>query len=329
MFIPFHKKMAVMTLSRRAVHSAVLFSVALLLLAACASAPAPKAEQAGPELTFLPGGSVEIGFSGAVLTNSVEFYNPNREPLRVERGESVLTLGGERVLSRTDGGFTLAGGERRVLPLAMDLSFAELYRDFPLLGDAEEAAWQIGTDCHWTSSEGESRTVSAGEQGVVSLVRKPRFDFESLYVKSLGLMGADIIILMKTENPNSFAVNMDALRGVLRVNEQRWTELESGKSVELPAGSVSDLGFQFRLEFLSMGRTVRDLLSRQEALDYLFGGDMTLSSSRVSPGGEDLPLRFSGDVEIIHPDTTGGAHSSAKIENSIESNLINIFGRYR
>ena len=324
MFIPLYKK-----LRRKSMVSGVLLCAILLLLAACASAPVPQAETAEPELTFMPGGAVETGFTGAVLMNSIEIRNPNSEPLRLEGMESVLTLGGESVHTRTEEGFILEGGERRVLPLVIDLNFDDLYRDFPVLGDAETAAWQIRTDCRWNPADGESRSVSAAEEGEISLVRKPRFDFESLYVKSLGLMGADIIILMKTENPNAFAVNMDTLKGTLRVNDLRWTVLESGKSVELPAASMSDFGFQFRLEFLSMGRTVRDLLSRQEALDYLFGGDMTLSSARVSPGGEDLPLQFSGDVEIIHPDTTGGAHSSLKIENSIESNLINIFGRYR
>ena len=326
MFIPLHKN-----LNRKKTNTGgVLSCVLVLLLSACAAVPEKKV-LAEPELILVSESPVSSSFTGTVLTYSYELYNPNDEPLYVETVKSFLILDGEIVSSISDDGIVLDAGARKSFPLVMDLSFDELYRDFPAFAAAEvhKADWQLRTDCRYRDADEQLQTLSAADRGEMDLVKLPRFDFESLYIKSLGLMGADIIILMKTENPNPFALNMDALKGTLRVNNLRWTELESAQSVELPAGSVSDFGFQFRLEFLSMGRTVRDLISREEALDYLFDGVMTLSSDPVSPDGEELPLRFSGDVEIIHPDTTGGAHSSVKIENSIESNLINIFGHYR
>ncbi len=324
MFIPLYKN----HMKKNSVPGG-LFCVLVLLLGACSSAPVVKTADPVPELALISEAPVMTGFRASVLSFSYEIYNPGAETLHVEGVESSLLLDGRVVSSLSDGALVLEGGERKVLPLYFDLIFEELYREFPEFADLPGASWQLRTDCRYRGGDEELLTLSSEEDGEMVLVKLPRFDFESLYVKSLGLMGADIIILMNAENPNPFAVNMDALEGVLRVNDQRWTELASGKSVELPSVSLSQFGFQFRLEFLSMGRTVRDLLSRQEALAYLFDGAMALSSLPVSPEGEELPLVFSGNVEIIHPDTTGGAHSSVKIENSIESNLINIFGRYR
>ncbi len=100
------------------------------------------------------------------------------------------------------------------------------------------------------------------------------------------------------------------------------------KALTLAPGENLERGVGFRLEFLSMGRTVRDLLSREGALPYTFRGKMVLEAPEVPLAEETLPLQFSEKVKLIHPDTTGGAHSSVKIEDSIEKNLIHLFGRY-
>ena len=61
----------------------------------------------------------------------------------------------------------------------------------------------------------------------------------------------------------------------------------------------------------------------------IFAGESLLETEVEFLEEEKLGLALNGEIELEKPDTTTkGAHSSVKIENSIEENLLHIFGHY-
>lgn len=268
-----------------------------------------------------------ISFQDITLDMELLVSNPNPIGIDLESFDYDLQIE-EASLVKGDAkdGLYLAANDSSVITIPLTVDYKDLYQLVSSMQEQNESAYRVDTGFNFMLPILGEQRIELSHEGKFPNVRFPRFSFENLYVKSLGLMGADLVILMNVENPNAFDVGLNEFMGVLEINNEKWAELTTTKAVDFPAGEKGELGFQFRLEFLSMGRTVRDLLSKNQSLNYEFGGNILLNSSLDMMKEASLPLNINGGVDLLHPDTTGGTHSSQKIEDTIEHNLINIFG---
>lgn len=270
-----------------------------------------------------------ISFQDITLDMEVLVYNPNPIGIDLESFDYDLLIEDSSLLKGSAAeGLSLEANGSSIITIPLTVNYKDLYQSVSSMREQDESAYRVDTGFSFQLPILGEQRIELSHEGKIPNVRMPRFSFESLYVKSLGLMGADLVILMNVDNPNAFGIGLNEFRGVLDINKQKWAELSAGEAVYFPAGGSGELGFQFRLEFLSMGRTVRDLLSKNESLNYEFVGNILLDSSLDMMKEVSLPLNISGGVDLLHPDTTGGVHSSRKIEDSIEENLLNIFGMF-
>lgn len=282
-----------------------------------------------PEVTVSSVEIRSISFQNITLDMNLQLYNPNPIAVDLESFDYDFLIE-ETVFLRGNSseGLNLAANGSSVITIPLTVDYKELYQAVSAMKGQDESAYRVDTGFNFLLPVLGEQRIELSHEGTIPNVRLPRFKFRNLYVKSLGLMGADLVILMDVANPNAFDIDLNGFAGILEINKQKWAELGITDPVDFTSGETGELGFQFRLEFLSMGRTVRDLLANQQNLNYDFSGDILLDSSLQLMEEMSLPLHFSGEVELLHPDTSGGEHSSRKIEDSIELNLINIFGVY-
>lgn len=268
-----------------------------------------------------------ISFQDITLDMELNIYNPNPIAIDLESFDYDLLIE-EASLLKGDAqdGLSLEANGSSLITIPLTVDYKDLYQLVSSMKEQDESAYRIDTGFNFILPIIGEQRIELSHSGTFPNVRMPRFSFENLYVKSLGLMGADLVVLMNIENPNAFDLGLNEFIGVLEINNQKWAELTTTNPVDFPAGEIGEIGFQFRLEFLSMGRTVRDLLSKNQTLNYDFGGNILLSSSLDMLKEASLPLNINGEIDLLHPDTTGGVHSSRKIEDTIQDNLINIFG---
>ncbi|MDC7232080.1 MAG: LEA type 2 family protein [Spirochaetales bacterium] len=304
-------------------------AVILLVVLGCTACETVEMLIQKPEVSVNSVQIQDISFNDITLNMELQVYNPNPVGIDLESFDYNLLIEENSLVKGLAGeGLALSAGGSSLINLPLTLSYEELYRSVSSLLDSDESEYRVDTGFNFLLPVLGEQRIELSHEGKIPNVRMPRFEFVNLYVKSLGLMGADLVILMNVENPNAFDVGLNKFTGALEVNNQNWAELSTLKAVDFPSKEQGEIGFQFRLEFLSMGRTVRDLLADQKALNYDFSGNISLDSSLDLMQEATLPLNISGSVDLVHPDTTGGEHSSLKIERSIEDNLINIFGLY-
>jgi LEA14-like dessication related protein len=312
--IPLFRKLAYITLI-------------LILAASCASV---KPVILDPEVSVTEVRVTELSFYEISLEMELLITNPNPLGIDLEGFDyDFLINDASFIRGNQEDKVSLAAHGKSSLVIPFTLNYQNMYQTMVSIRDSRESDYKIVTGLHFVLPVLGEQRLELAHEGQIPLIRLPRFSFESLYVSSLGLMGADIIILMKVQNPNSFDINLKEFQGVLKVNKQKWAELDVPETVFFPSEEWRDMGFQIRLEFLSMGRTVRDLLSGEEALFYDYQGQTLLESSLEGLKDAYLPLDVSGEIELIKPASTiEGQHSSQKIEDTIEGNLLNIFGAY-
>lgn len=270
-----------------------------------------------------------ISFKELTLEMDLLVYNPNPISIDLESFDyDFLIEDASLIKGAAAEGLNLEAMGSSVVTIPFTVDYKDLYESVSTMLKEDESAYRVDTGFNFLLPVLGEQRIELSHEGQIPNVKMPRFNFKNLYVKSLGLMGADLVILMDVENPNAFDIGLNDFMGILEVNKQTWAELNITEAVDFNSKETGELGFQFRLEFLSMGRTVRDLLSKEQNLSYDFAGNILLDSSLPLMEEISLPLNIDGEVALLHPDTSGGEHSSRKIEDSIEANLINIFGRF-
>jgi len=313
-----------MTVSLKWGGPAVLL-ILVLCLNSCASLTQVVQE---PRVSVQDVRTTALSFSEISLELNLLVENPNPVGIQLAGYDYDLLLhDASFIRGNLDSGVSLPAGGSTILHVPVTLDYRELYSVMNSLADECESDYKIVAGLQFDLPVVGKKRIELVHKGVLPLVKLPRFRFTNLYVENLGMMGADLIVMMTLENPNGFDISMDDFQGSLSINKLKWAELESLSPIGFAPGETGDLGFQFRLDFLSMGRTVRDLLSGDEILSYTFEGGALIDTSLDLLRDVSLPLSLSGSVELLKPgDTTQGKHSSVKIEQTIEDNLINIFG---
>lgn len=305
----------------------IIFLNTILFLSACTAIKEPVLP---PEVLSSEVHITELSFRGISLVKTIVLSNPNGVAVELTTYDSDLLFEESSYKSvNQDAHRILAPFETVTLTIPYDIDYNTLYQKMSSLENLTEFPYRINTDLQFTLTGEDLLTVSVSCDAVMPLVREPLYRFNSLYVKSLGMMGADIIVRMYALNPNSFDILLKDFKGKLVVNNENWSVLKITESVDLPAGKVGETVFNFRLEFLSMGKTVRDLLSGESELFYDFDGTSELNTAIPLLEEETLVLDLDGEIELYKPESTKeGAHSSEQIEQSIEDNLLHLFGRY-
>ena len=272
----------------------------------------------------------DISFRTITLNADITLYNPNNVSLDLQRFSYNLDMEGVSLLTGENAeGLSLDAGKTFHVEIPLTLKFQDIYELPGALEGKEQAEYSFNADFFFSLPVEGEVALSARKDGAVPLVRLPSFRFVSLRVVDLGMMGADIDILMETENPNSFALNQKGFQGELIVNNEKWAALTLPEEEIIEPGERRSSMFRIRLEFLSMGKTVRDLLSGEKALYYSFPGFVGMGGELDMLDRESLNLDLAGEIELNKPDsTTEGRHSSEKIEGSIEENLLHLFGNY-
>ena len=304
-----------------------IFSLTVLIFFSCAGVEEPllPPEVPGSEIRI-----TDISFSDISIEQNILIANPNNRELEIAGCDSSLFLSDTALAKEIrEKSFILGPYERFVLTVPFHIGYKELYRTGAYSEEQRRADCRIETVLRFIHPKTGIQSLEVKSESVLPLIREPLYDFDSLYVNSLGMMGADIIVRMAVINPNDFDILLENFQGDLKVNKQNWSALKIADPLPLAAGEISETIFRFRLEFLSMGKTVRDLLSGESELLYDFTGESALTTEREFLEEEELPLALDGQIGLYKPeDTHNNPHSSLKIEQSIEDTLLHIFGPY-
>ena len=305
-----------------------IYGLSFLVLVGCSSMDLVLQE---PQITDTTVTITDISFKTISLKADVSLYNPNKVSLDLQRYSYGVLLEGNPLLSGdSPEGISIGAEQTSVVEVPFTMAYEDLFKAYENLEGKDQAAYAFDGDFTFTLPLIGEINLSSHKEGTVPLVRLPRFRFVSLRVVDLGIMGADIDVFMETENPNCFTLNQKGFEGELIVNNERWAVLSLPDEQSIEPGETGRTRFRIRLEFLSMGRTVRDLLSGEKTLYYTFPGLVGMAGDLDLLDPEQLDLNLNGEIELNKPDTTTeGQHSSEKIEGSIEDNLIHLFGNYK
>lgn len=225
--------------------------------------------------------------------------NPNPIGISLEGYDYDLTIDGASFIKgRMDEKVNLEPEGSSVFKVPLSLDYTELYSSLKSMGDDTESAYEIATTFYFLLPILGEQQLKLSHEGTLPNIKVPGISLGKLEVTRLNFTGADIRAGLKISNPNGFDYTLKQMTAGLDVNGISWAQLAQSSPVLVPAGKEADLSYDFRLDFINMGRIVYRLIKGEDAVSYDLQGRLDLGSSLPYLGEMEMPLDLSGKIDL-------------------------------
>jgi LEA14-like dessication related protein len=268
-------------------------SVFLAICLSCAS-PAPAPVESAPEKpasAALPRPEANLSFDRVEAENlecltlwfNLEAENPRGKDARFLAAGWRAAFNGETnapgLAFTAPQGF-LAGGEKILLPLRLDIDPRTLLKDTED-GDCKA---ELDFDLIFDYGGGNTETVPVKAAAVFPLILEPEFSIMSVAVKKAELVDTRFKVKIRLSNPNFFPVELSAFSFELYNGSRLWAGGSKRNIMLIPQGQSAETDLFLTMNFIDMRRSLLDQVIAMEQIDYRLAGEAT-----VSTGIEYLP----------------------------------------
>jgi LEA14-like dessication related protein len=175
----------------------------------------------------------------------------------------------------------LAGGEKIVLPLRLDVDPKTSFKDTAVEEDCET---ELGFDLVFDFGGGKTETIPVKAPASFPLILEPEFRIMSVAIKKAELIDTHFKVTILLRNPNFFPVELSAFSFELYNGSRLWADGSKRNVMIIPQGQSAETDLLLTMNFIDMRRSLLDQVIAMEQIDYRFAGEAT-----VSTGIEYLP----------------------------------------
>jgi LEA14-like dessication related protein len=240
---------------------------------------------------------VGLDFSGVSLQVNVAIDNPNPLGVTLNAYDYGLMVDGESVVKgRRDDEVSLKASGRSTLPVPVDISFQQLAGAASALKHQDIIPLSVALGLEIAIPYlGGIRLDLNGSVEIPSL-RIPVVRPASIKVENINLSGADILLSLKVENPNGFALIVRNMEGSMKVGGNEWGRVGNDAVTSIPSRKAAEFKIRTRVDFVQVGRSAWSLLtgsgSAQVALDGTMDVDMDF------PAFKGSGVKWDGDAKV-------------------------------
>lgn len=250
-----------------------------------------------PEVSLSDISIKAISMQGVDLDVSLNVNNGNPIPINLSGYDYQLTIEGRRFLSgerATQTEVPASGVGKVSLPLA--LNFNELKALSEALSQKEAVQFGLSTTAFIDVPVLGRLAFPATKSGTVPLPKMPQISVTGFEVASMGLSGANLAVGVKVKNPNGFDINMQEMVSVLKVNGVAWLDGSVPNRITVKSKQAETIRLPVRLDYLTVGSNVMQLLQGSSPLSYQFSGGVTLDTGLPMLKNLRIPYDVSGKM---------------------------------
>lgn len=272
---------------------------AILLFTGCESLRRIGLSIERPTATVASVSVSRLDFREAELTTEVLVDNPNAVGITLTGFSYTLTVEGVEFLSGTQTrGVSIPAFGERGFEFPVTVGFRNVVDTVGAIGDRTEASYTLDIDLSFELPVLGDVTVPVRREGTFPIVRPPTVRVADLVLDSISISGARLSLSVAVENPNGFAFTLESLSYAFAVNERIWFDGATDRRRTIAAHGSGDVTASFSLSFTEFGRTVRDLLLGDDALDYSFVAEAGIDPEVDLIPTVTLPFNRSGRIDL-------------------------------
>ncbi|MBT8130284.1 MAG: LEA type 2 family protein [Gammaproteobacteria bacterium] len=276
----------------------LLWLLAVCLLAACAEL-SRHAETIKPTARLTDTRLANISFEQADLVFDLAVQNQNPFAINLAGLEYDLKIENRSLISGvTAQGLKIKPAATSTVQLPVTLKFADLKKLPGELWQQDKFSYQLDSRFIVDLPVIGNYAIPVAKQGELPVPRLPRVSLKDVTVGNLSLSSADLVARVEIENPNAFDLVFTDFDYRLKINRQDWGHGSIKDNVTVPEKGRSTIDIPVKLDMLSMGRTVYQVLAERQALEYQLSGEATLDTGLELLRNFRMPLDVEGKASL-------------------------------
>lgn len=279
-FKPKSKEFGMKSLTRLPIKVLLIMLLGIFLTTGCSFL-----EKSGawvkPEVKVVESRLVGLTLNKAMLEVELEVYNPNRYSIALGALDFQLDLQKAKILEgKQPQGNKLAAGKSVRVILPLEVEFAELVGFVSNLSDLNSLAYLVAGGMTFDLPAIGPMRIPYQAKGEIPIPRIPSFKLAGVQQKRLGLTGADLVLSVELDNPNTFDLLVNKLHYSLALNGHSVTSGGLSEQIKVAAAGRSKVDIPISLSFgISSARAFYDMLRKGGNINYQLDLNSELASS--------------------------------------------------
>lgn len=272
---------------------AACFLTACADLARHADAVKPTAKLTGTRLA-------NINFEQADLVFDMAVDNRNPFAIKLAGMEYDLKIENQSLLSGVASqGLEIKPVSTSTVALPVTLKFADLKKLPGELSQQDTFDYQLDSSIVVDVPVIGNYAIPVSKKGELPVPRMPHISIKNVTVKNLSISSANLVASVEIDNPNAFDLAFTDFDYQLKINQQTWGQGTIKDNNKVPKKGKATIDIPVKLDMMSMGRTVYQLLSNRQALEYNLSGGVTVDTGLEMLRNFRMPIDVNGKASLI------------------------------
>jgi len=240
-----------------------------------------------------------LSFDQADLVFDIEIKNPNPIGINLAGFDYDLFLNNNSFLKGDQNkDIEIKANDIAIIQLPLALVYENIYNTYQSLKNDEKINYSLKTGLSFNLPVLGTVRIPVSTSGDIPTLKLPVISLQSIKLNRLSFTGAEIDLAIGIDNPNSWGFIVNWLQYGLTINQANWASGQTTEKNNIPGKNNHTLHIPFTLNFLQIGSSLYQQISRGGSMNYQFSGKTSLSSSLEMLGQFDLPFNLSGRIDL-------------------------------
>jgi LEA14-like dessication related protein len=240
-----------------------------------------------------------LSFDQVDLLFDIEIVNPNPIGISLAGFDYDLILNSNSFLKgKQNKHLEIKANDVAVIQLPLSLLFNNIFKTYQSLKNEDKISYSLRTGLSFDLPVLGPVRIPVSTSGDVPTIKLPAIRLQSLKLERLTLTGAELDLAININNPNSWGIILNSMDYGLNINQAKWANGKIFDKVNILGKKDNLLHIPFVLNFLQIGTSLYQEISRGGNLNYQLNGNAKLSSSLEMLGEFNLPIDLTGKINL-------------------------------
>lgn len=252
----------------------------------------PRLDVSGVRITGLSLQAIDLTFD-------INIDNPNPLTVSLEGYDYDLQINGTSFLKGVqEQKLLINSNSQSRIEIPVTLTFENLFQTYNTLKNRDSTDYTIQCGFAFDLPMLGSTRIPVKKSGRFPLVKLPDIRIHALRLNQFNLSGADLTLEIRLDNPNYFQLLLNRLNYRFTVNDLTWAEGNLSTAQSVNGKESGAIALPVSLNFIEMGKTVFQLVSGSQDLNYRFTGTLGFDTTLPMLKNIVFPMNGSGSLPL-------------------------------
>jgi LEA14-like dessication related protein len=233
-----------------------------------------------------------LSFTQADLLMDIKIDNPNNVGIDLAGMNFDLKINNQSLLSSfKNDPLQIGANGTNTIQLPLTLKYEDIYRIITSLGAKEQSDYQFEGNVNFNLPVLGAVSIPVSKSGRLPLIKMPQIKVKKINLKSFAWSSAQLEMDIVVAGGGGLPLLIDNLNYGLKVGGALWVDGALKEPIAVSGTGEKIISIPFKLDFLTMGKSVYDIVAGNAGFDYSFLGDMNISAD--NPLLKAVKLSFS------------------------------------